>query len=188
MTDSKNYSKNTESRENSAFTLSFLLSKEEYIALSTALSRRRQRGAALLRRAVGLIVFCLGLAGVCFGDQIRIQPLTGSLVALLGLFLLLYDLFAAPLFCAAAAAGEYEADRYLRSAKRYIFSMQSVRLEQGDSFLELPLSALTAVYRLDGGLVLSFGEVFEFMIPNRVLESEDAARLDALLAQVGNGV
>jgi len=87
----------------------------------------------------------------------------------------------APLCYAAAAARDYEAMRLLRAAKQYTFTEDTVRLQEGDCFVQLPLSMLSDVCHTKRGYLLFFEGVYVFMLPDRALDPADTAFLQTLL-------
>ena len=137
--------------------LSVLLTKEEYMQFSVRLQRQGRAG--------GLSFFTV----------------LGGVLAILGLC---YDGLVAPIFWRGAAAREYEEKEDLHTANQYVFTPDCLEVHNSRMEARLPLTMVTDWRRTGEGLWVSFGRECSALVPARLLDEGQAARITGWLGAV----
>lgn len=164
-----------------SITLSVLVTREEYSKAFAELQRKERSHVAPLINVVGAILIILGIAGAFFGNYISLSFSTAFCVILLGVFLVCYDGFFAPLFDSAAAAREFDEKEDLRFATTYIFSDDEVNVSNGRVKGILPLRLITKWNETPTLIIFAYGRELSFAIPKRLMTVEQIHLLSQLL-------
>lgn len=162
-------------------TLSVLVTREEYSKAFAELRRKERNRLAPMITISGAILMILGIAGSFFGSRISLSFSAAFCLILLGIFLVCYDGFFAPLFDSAEAAREYDEKEDLQFATTYSFMDDSVIVNNGRISGELPLGYITRWNETPALIAFSYGREFSFAIPKRLLSAEQIQLLLKLL-------
>lgn len=133
---------------------------------------------------LGGVLAILGLGGFFFGSRISLSPFTAGILFLFGLFLLCYDGLVAPIFWRGAAAREYEEKEDLHTANQYVFTPDCLEVHNSRMEARLPLTMVTDWRRTGEGLWVSFGRECSALVPARLLDEGQAARITGWLGAV----
>ena len=164
--------------------LSVLLTKEEYMQFSVRMQRQGRAGGLSFFTVLGGVLAILGLGGFFFGSRISLSPFTAGILFLFGLFLLCYDGLVAPIFWRGAAAREYEEKEDLHTANQYVFTPDCLEVHNSRMEARLPLTMVTDWRRTGVGLWVSFGRECSALVPARLLDEGQAARITGWLGAV----
>lgn len=165
------------------FTLSALVTREEYSDAAAQQKRQQRRPLARFFLVVGAVLVVFGLGGLFFGSYIRLAPSAALCSLLLGLFLVLYDGVVAPLIDKGAAAREYDQREDLRFAAVYTFDSETVTLRNGRITGTVPLSLFTGWSETPALFILEAGMELTVAVPKRMMTEEQCAALLQLLRE-----
>lgn len=154
-----------------SFSLSILLTKEDYVQSETANGRRigplTATGAVLAVAGALLFRFVADLPAVFTGG-----------VAMLGLLLMLCDLVFLPMYARVAAAARFERQDILRQAIAVTFEADAVTVETARLSGRLPRALLTDTTQTPDIFVFTFGAELTLRVPKRLLTAAQAAALE----------
>ena len=159
------------------FSLSVLVTKEEYADVC-AWSKQKDRRALNLRlRIFGSLLFLLGLVGLFFGELLMVSVGTSVCLVLMGLFCIVFDSLIAPFLDRAEAAHEYEEKEDLHFST--IFTVQSDRLGIKNGRIEgqIPYSYFTNFEETSRFFFLRCTNEIKLVIPKRLLSEAQIASL-----------
>lgn len=158
-----------------------LVTREEYSKAFAEMRRKERSHIAPLIMASGTVLMILGIAGAFFGSQISLSLSAAFCLILLGIFLVCYDSFFAPLFDSAEAAREFDEKEDLQFATNYSFSEDTVMVNNGRISGNLPLKYITRWNETPTLFIFSYGREFSFAVPKRLLSEEQNKLLSQLL-------
>ena len=161
-----------------------LITEEEYMQFSVRMQRQGRAGGLSFFTVLGGVLAILGLGGFFFGSRISLSPFTAGILFLFGLFLLCYDGLVAPIFWRGAAAREYEEKEDLHTANQYVFTPDCLEVHNSRMEARLPLTMVTDWRRTGEGLWVSFGRECSALVPARLLDEGQAARITGWLGAV----
>lgn len=161
--------------------LSVLVTREEYSKASAEFQRKERSHVTPIITAAGAILFILGIAGAFFGKFISLSFSAAFCLILLGVFLVCYNGFFAPLLDSAAAAREYDEKEDLHFVTNYQFTDDSVIVSNGRVKGDLPLDLITKWSETPALIIFAYGRELSFAVPKRLLTPEQNELLQKLL-------
>lgn len=147
------------------FTISILLTREEYAAAAAATTRRDG-----LLTAAGALLAAMGVLCRTFFDGFPLAAAWSLL--LLGLLLAVSEWVLIPSLTRLNAAARYEQQEMLRQSVTATFSEEAVTVETARVSGTLPFSQLTATVETPALFQFTFGAELTLRVPHRLLTEE----------------
>jgi len=158
------------------FSVSVLLTKDEYIAYNAARCRKNRRGVWLML-LFGAAMLGVGLSALLFPGKMPLPGAASMSLLILGLFLGLYPTVLAPWFDRMRSAAEYEEKPDLRQASVYTFSGDAVGVRNGCMEGSFRAGLITEVTKTAGLIGFSVGREAQVIVPFRLLDERQTAFL-----------